>query len=90
MLGHAVLQTLVVGDNEQCRSCALGLFAQQGEHRIGIGIVQCTRGLVCEDESGTVDHGPCNGHPLLFSDGQGIDRSVPLVCSPNSPKTVLM
>ena len=69
-VGIAILEPLIVRDNDQGRSHCRCLFFEQANDGRCAGVIQCTGGFICQHNGGTVDEGTCNARSLLFPDAQ--------------------
>jgi hypothetical protein len=61
---------MIVGDHQQGAPVSSGLFQQQIDHVLLIGLVEVSGRLVCQQQSGLIQHGPAYGYALLFSLGK--------------------
>ena len=62
-----VFESLVVRHDEQCGSRIGGLFAQQVQDDLGVGVIERTRGLVGENNRWFAHERSRYGYTLLFT-----------------------
>ena len=79
-----VLETLIMGDHEQGSAGICGLFSEQIQDDLGIGVVEGTCGFIGQNQAWFVHHGACNGNPLLFSHRQFVDSGIEFVSKPKA------